>query len=192
VIVGQNDPGDAWQFDLPAADRIAGAVNIFPHKENPAYINKYAADGKAATANFFARRFVFDRLGLIFDNVFSGEDHAWNLRASKANYSLVYAPECMVAHPARTKKQIITKTKRLLPRHIELNAPSVSKAALWLYGFFLIRPPLKYLKELYGKKNTHKMSHTEILKIFFLLYHIRFVRVKEHYSLLLGASEKRK
>jgi glycosyltransferase involved in cell wall biosynthesis len=191
------------EFDKhPDLDRIAGAVNIFPIKENPSYINKYesmyairqdkyAALGKAATANFLVRAKLFNTVGLFIDSVFSGEDHEWNLRASDLGFTIAYGNDCIVSHPARNKRQILSKTKRLLPRHIQKNAPHASWLTLWIYGLFLIRPPFKYFRELFKSRITHKITFAEVIQIWLLLYRMRFVRFKKHYSLLFGGKKTR-
>lgn len=189
--------------DKSEIDRVAGAVKIFPVADNPSYINKFEAifairqdvfvsKDNAATANLFAIKSIFDKIGLFDGSLYSGGDCEWNTRATKAGFKLIYAPGCKVLHPARTKSQIIIKTKRLFPKYLELNTALRSKIGLLFYGFYLIKPPVKFAWDLMNRKREYNLDTIEMIKMVFLEYHIRFVRFQTHYTLLYGADRERR
>jgi len=190
-------------FKKSSETRIAGAVKIFPIRENPAYINKFESifairqdkfskQNKASTANFFCKKSLFSLVGLFDSTKFSGEDHEWNVRAAvSTGIPLRYEPECVVLHPARNKTQIITKTKRLFPRYLENFAPFRSKFLLFIWGFYLIRPPIIYARELIKNKVEHKLSIFEIIRLLLLIYQIKLIQFVTHYKLLLGGTKER-
>lgn len=187
----------------PDIDRIAGAVNVFPLKENPVYINKYesmyairqdkyAAQGKAATANLFAKATLFKKCGLFIDTVYSGEDHAWNLRVRKKGFTMVFGQKCVVLHPARTKSQIFVKTKRLLTTDLKKTGVSESFSKMLFWGVIHLRPPVNLGREIFTLRHRYKIGFREYLNILLFVYKIRFVRFKEHYNLLFGAKPERR
>ncbi len=76
----------------------------------------------AVTANLFVRRDVFDAIGL-FEEVGSGGDYLWTKKATSKGFSLIYAPEAIIHHPARRFSALMEKSYRvgsgfvnLLPR----------------------------------------------------------------------------
>lgn len=70
--------------------------------------------GFAATANFFVRRELFDRYGEFRFDLISGGDYEFGRRLTTAGEKMIYIPEAMIMHPARTSfKEILTKTKRV-------------------------------------------------------------------------------
>jgi len=190
------------KFQKAPDTRLAGAVKIFPNKKNPTYINKFESlfairqenftkRNMASTANFLCKKDLFNEAGLFDGTKFSGEDHEWNLRASKLGIPLRYEPECVVLHPARNKSQILTKTKRLLPRYLKNHAPYKSNIFLFFWGFYLIRPPYSYAKELIKNKAERKLSTFEISRMLLLIYQTKFIQFITHYKLLFGGKKER-
>jgi len=57
--------------------------------------------GVAKTANLFAKRDVFDKIGLFPKDVKSGGDVKWTRKATENSLKLVYSEEAKVRHPAR-------------------------------------------------------------------------------------------
>lgn len=54
-----------------------------------------------ATANVFTRRGVVDQVGVFCADLKSGGDMEWGQRIARAGYSVKYAPDVVVVHPAR-------------------------------------------------------------------------------------------
>ena len=61
------------------------------------------------TSNLFVRPHVFDRIGFFPSHVESGEDVRWTGKATRNGFSLVYAPEAIIEHPARRLKELLKK-----------------------------------------------------------------------------------
>ncbi|WP_126174623.1 glycosyltransferase family 2 protein [Altericroceibacterium xinjiangense] len=66
----------------------------------------------AATANMFTKRSVMDRVGSFNGQLRSGGDTEWGQRTAAAGYRLVYAPDAVVDHPARSHDEILRKLRR--------------------------------------------------------------------------------
>lgn len=94
----------------PADPRLAERYDGFFHMRQAHYV---AEMGFAATANCFARRALFERLGPFDASLLSGGDREWCRRATAAGYRLAFAPEAVVHHEARALAGLITKARRL-------------------------------------------------------------------------------
>ncbi len=71
-------------------------------------------DGYAATANLLVTRTVFARVGPFDGSLRSGGDRDWGERATRAGTPVVYGPDVLVAHPARSSLgELQRKTLRL-------------------------------------------------------------------------------
>lgn len=93
------------------ADRVAGRVE-FVLSDHPNFYEMYdstinfqqgdfIAGGWSGTGNLFARREVFDAVGLFDPDLVSCEDSEWGRRATAAGKTLVYADAAVVYHKAR-------------------------------------------------------------------------------------------
>lgn len=69
--------------------------------------------GFAATANCFARRELFNEIGLFDTRFRSGGDRDWCGRVRQAGYDLVYCAEAAVHHDARRLDGLVLKSRRL-------------------------------------------------------------------------------
>lgn len=68
-------------------------------------------EGFTVTANLFAPRTVFDRIGLFRTGV--SEDIEWCWRARAAGLKIGYAPDALVSHPARANwRELVGKQRR--------------------------------------------------------------------------------
>lgn len=108
-------------------ERLAGNIQLFyqnPLKKTWAelYESVFAFNQKenvelrqlSVTANFFARKTLFNRVGEFDETQQSGEDWGWNRRATACGIPIVYEHSVRVQHPARYKmKQLKRKTKRV-------------------------------------------------------------------------------
>ena len=79
--------------------------------DQKAYVEKA---GFAATANFFARKELFDRHGLFRPDLVSGGDYEFGRRVTGQGEKLLYMHDAVVRHPARsTFGEIYRKSKRI-------------------------------------------------------------------------------
>ena len=91
--------------------------NVYEYLDSARKLNqKYyvEASGFAATANFFARKELFDRHGLFRSDLVSGGDYEFGRRITRAGETLVYMPDAVVRHPARDSfDAVYQKSKRI-------------------------------------------------------------------------------
>src|SRR5690606_17205784 len=110
--------------DRPDVARLAGRVVLFvegPETPSSWYERIFAfqqersaAAGTSVTANMFARRHVLDDIGPFDATMESGEDILWGLRAQARGHPVLYAPDVVVRHPARTElAELIRKSRRV-------------------------------------------------------------------------------
>lgn len=74
----------------------------------------YVTEGFAAAANLFVRKNVFDKVGLFDEALVSGGDNEFGWRCLSAGIPIAYAPDALVAHPARrTVRALLRKGRRI-------------------------------------------------------------------------------
>ena len=94
------DPGRITAFDLH--DLVWG----MPQR---VYVERF---GLAATANLFAHRWVFDRVGPFDASFKSCGDCEWSFRREAAGIELVYANHARVRHPTRSSLREFVRRRR--------------------------------------------------------------------------------
>jgi glycosyltransferase involved in cell wall biosynthesis len=107
-------------FDDPSVDIVAGRIEV-PLGDRPPtpalvdfarhYLDQthHVANGFGATANMWARKAAFTTVGVFNEELFSGGDHEWGLRATSAGLRLVYSHDVAVTHPPRTRASEIAR-----------------------------------------------------------------------------------
>lgn len=109
-------------FDRHGCDMIGGRVEFFysPQRTGAEIYDSLVnmqnhvcipERGVAKTANFFAKKSIFDELGL-FPEVQSGGDVLYSGKATKSGYRLLYGENVRVKHPARKLKELLGKSLR--------------------------------------------------------------------------------
>ena len=89
------------------------------------YVERF---GLAATANLFAHRWVFDRVGP-FDAAFkSCGDCEWSFRREAAGIDLVYADEARIRHPTRSTLREFVRRRRRITGGFHQLAPVLAHA----------------------------------------------------------------
>ena len=101
--------GGAITFDMREPPSPVEFVDSIRHLAQEVYVTQL---GWAATANLGTRRAVADRR---FDSsLISGGDQRFCKDAVAAGYRLIYAPDAVVAHPARrTARDLLRKVRRV-------------------------------------------------------------------------------
>ena len=87
----------------PTAAEVYDAVTNLQQKK---YVQDY---NYGATANLFTFKKVFEQVGYFDSSLKSGGDAEWGLRVHSQGYSLIYAEDSCVAHPARYSLAQLTK-----------------------------------------------------------------------------------
>lgn len=115
----------------PQADLVVGGIELFQESQvfgradpgvvayemSVAFRQKYYATKVhfGPTANLIVRKSVFDALNGFRTDSFSGGDKDFGRRGWQQGYKIVYAPECLVRHPARaTMAEMETKVRRIV------------------------------------------------------------------------------
>lgn len=128
----------------PRPDAIGGAIELFfPHGAEPRtgpehfevrhefqqrkYIEEWSF---AATANVFVTREVFDRVGPFDAALQSGGDTDWGTRLVASGGRLVYAPEVVVDHPARSDWRELGRKSRRVANGIADRTKHLGRRAL--------------------------------------------------------------
>lgn len=109
---------------LPRASVIGGAVQLVA-RPRPSLIERCEilllgfpqdvfvnSEHFAATANAFAGREVFDRIGAFDARLRSGGDYEWGRRAWAAGVPVVFEPNALIEHPAR--RGVVELAQKLL------------------------------------------------------------------------------
>jgi cellulose synthase/poly-beta-1,6-N-acetylglucosamine synthase-like glycosyltransferase len=100
--------GGKVSFILPEPPSAAEMIDSITFMQNEDNIRKW---GRAVTANLFVRKSIFEKAGL-FAEAESGEDFNWTKRATQKGFSLVYAGDAVIYHPARTLRELLEKSRR--------------------------------------------------------------------------------
>lgn len=142
-------------YDKPYISRIGGKVNLIMDNDKPSlaeiYEKAYAFrqqdfvrdKGMAATGNMIAKKCIFDCIGNFNEQLMSGGDAEWGMRAQSKGFEIVYSENCVVWHPTRSRlKEIVQKTKREAGGHYSLmkNQGAIKNFIFILIGLL---PPIK-------------------------------------------------
>ncbi len=183
--------------DNPTTDRVGGRVELFiagdKHTLAEAYETVYAFRqeenirlGMSVTANMFAKRRVFDKVGLFNPDVFSGGDFEWGLRAASQNFKISFSADVVVKHPARRDlKQLIGKIRRVAAGKLHIDPKQNGWFSRFLYFLYEFRPPVNEFKHICTRGEN--LSFGLRLRVFLLRYHIRILRAYEVMKLYSGA-----
>lgn len=102
--------GGAVEVSTSARPTAAEWVDRHRNLRQQSYVE---VDGFAATCNLAVRRKVVDEL-LFDDQLKSGGDRDYCVRARDAGFDLVYSPAAAVEHPARrTARSVVAKARRV-------------------------------------------------------------------------------
>jgi glycosyltransferase involved in cell wall biosynthesis len=144
------EAGCAAISDLGPYDRVAGAVELFPKGERwtgPELFDRvywmqqqeFVRNGWCVTANLVTRRAAFDLADLFSEDRFSGGDREWNIRATELGSRIVFSPDTLIRHPARSSfADLAKKCRRLVGgRHYDEALGLRPKRSIFAYLSFL-------------------------------------------------------
>ncbi len=123
-----------------------------------------------ATANLFASRKLFDKVGLFNADLKSGGDKEWGERVFAAGHQQAYGEDVLVLHPARyLPKDIRKKTIRVVKGHCEIEKKHQKLSmALLTELYFDFKPPVKDTIEVFNHKKLDGLWHRVSYTCFFL------------------------
>ena len=179
-IIGGRVDVDYFDPQQPTAEEVFERVFAFNFKR---YIEKVGFSG---AGNLFVRRETFDRVGPFRAEVH--EDVDWGRRAIAANFSIHYADDVVVSHPARRNWTESTQKWRKATREAYAAAVEIPNGRLlwFLRTFMILASPFVHWATVLrtGKLETS----TQRLMAIGVLFRIRFWRVAEANRLLLQSS----
>ena len=144
-----------------------------------------ATRGTAVTANMFAKRSVFDRVGIFPSSFLSGGDIEWGRLAQAHGFGIEFEPEAIVLHPARNRlKQLSDKSRRVATKDYRaLRSGAPGKRYLSL--FWTLRPRLKAFPQYLRKSESSR----DAILAFCVGWWLSVVRVHEVLRLIRGNSK---
>lgn len=179
----------------PEIERIGGKISLIMSGREPTiaeiYEKVYAFrqrdfvrdKGMAATGNMIAKKKVFERVGMFNDDLMSGGDAEWGMRAQSQGAKIVYSGECIVWHPTRSKlSELVQKTKREAGGHYVL-LKNRSKIRLVLQVFMGFLPPLK---SIFRVSIDPDLSSKEKVIAISIRYYLRMLAVVEKLFLIFA------
>ncbi|PSN20054.1 glycosyl transferase family 2 [filamentous cyanobacterium CCP5] len=208
-------PSSGWlengvrQFlNIPNCGIVAGKIEFFFKDSNcPNAVElydsiellqqeEYVKQGWGATANLFTTPAVFTKAGLFNAELKSGGDFEWGRRVAAQNYEISYAPDSVVAHPARSSlKEMHKKIVRRVGGGYalrQLNQHKDSASRLHLNEHFLtkLRPPIRSAirKSFLNQKLSTFSNKVMIFSIVFILH---YLELAELVRLQLGGKPSR-
>ncbi|MGM0506586.1 MAG: glycosyltransferase [Bacteroidota bacterium] len=114
-------------LENPSIHRVAGRVELFFRSDRLNWVEIYEkafafpqeeyvrSEKFGVTANMFAWRDVFEKVGYFNPDLYSGGDLEWGQRADRHGYRISYAENAVVRHPARTKiSDLLRKNRRAM------------------------------------------------------------------------------
>lgn len=146
---------------------------------NAAYIKH---EGFSVTANLFVRRDSFDHVGGFRPGV--SEDKDWGQRASAIGYTVCYAKNAIVKHPARQDwAELVKKWKRVIREEYQLKREHRLGRVKWLLrSWAVLVSPLAHLFVILQYQNLRRNDKLNAIAI---LFRIRFYRFVEAHRVLL-------
>jgi len=97
-------------------------------------------------------RRIFDAVGLFNELLMSRGDNEWSIRAQDLGFSIEFAPDVVVRHPARsTIKELKSKWARVVCGSEKISKPMWRESPYWVLRSFL--PPVFAFRDLYKRKD---------------------------------------
>ena len=184
---------------LGPTDRIAGAIVLFAKGEvwtAPELYDRatwlrqadYVAYGWGATANLITRKAAFAAAGPFDGDTYSGGDREWNQRAGTTGSAIVYGPDAIVRHPARSSfEELAKKRRRLLGGRHRIKVRKSWKR--WLPPFGYLIPSVSGSKRIFRLPG---LTLRERWAVWLVEYRLRIVTFTETVRLrFLAGTAKR-
>ncbi|MCL4640737.1 MULTISPECIES: glycosyltransferase [Olivibacter] len=188
-------------FNDKPCDRIGGAIEVFyENEQRPTDAELYEkvfafkqaetinASKACVTGNMFSHRYVFDKVGLFNENLFSGGDYEWARRASDCGFSIIHGEDVKIFHPARKSMQELIKKAKRVGGGTAHQLLGEKRAAIrdYLNTFEPSRYALHMIR-LYGSE----LSLWQKLKVFSLRVYIKHTMNLEKMKVVFGKKANR-
>ncbi len=146
-----------------------------------------------STANVFTSKEVFDRVGLFDDRLKSGGDNQWGRRVYAAGYTLAYADDAVIAHPARhSLEQLYRRVTRLTGGyHDQYQGNSYISFARESIGSLRLILSLS-IRTTFGLRPADRLKGTrQKCQYILLVFFVEFIGTWERTRLLFGGNSRR-
>jgi glycosyltransferase involved in cell wall biosynthesis len=166
--------------------RIGGAIKLFYKHQRPSKVElhdfvfafpqeEYVKSGNAVTANMFSRKSVFDSIGPFDDSLMSGGDYQWGVLAHKSKFTIIYAPNVIINHPARDSiKELIKKEKRVVKGQVNFKTAKKKKGMVAVVEFAKIfKPRMWEIKKIFDKGKD--LNFTDKVSVVLIRHYTIFV-----------------
>lgn len=200
------EKGAAALLSLPNGGIVAGRVELYyQNPSRPTAVELFDSitflqqkryveqDHFGATANLFTFKAVLDSVGPFNTAMKSGGDAEWGNRVFDQGYTVAYAEDSWVAHPARQSwGELYKKVVRITGGGHDLRAPTRRSPSLgvWLKLLQDLKPPTR--TALQQLNNSDRLSTIyQKIKVLALIYAIYYVKVWTRFRLQLGYSTQR-
>ncbi|MBD1363069.1 glycosyltransferase [Mucilaginibacter sp. ZT4R22] len=182
--------------------RIAGKIRLYYKSDKltnaELYETVYAfnqdiyveQDGTGVTANMFSFKHVFNEVGMFREDLLSGGDYEWAVRARNANHKIQYANKVIVSHPARHHlAELVKKAKRVGGGQANFSKATGSFFQSAVKFIYDLRPPIKSIPLILSKGK--QMHVTQKLLVFYIRYYLSVITAREKFMVSLGKSAER-
>lgn len=187
----------------PPISRMAGEVELFYAEAEPTTAElhetvfafpqeRYFREGWAVTANMVAKRAVFEAVGTFDDSLLSGGDKRWGMKAQASGYSIGYAVEACVKHPARrTARELAVKLRRTMGGHFSIGQETHGRLTLpqlaRVLTYWKARSVWRAIRSIL---RSRRLSPTQKLRVVALRLYLESVSFGETVRLHRGAGER--
>ena len=191
-------------LSVPNCGLVAGKINMF--FKDPAYPTavelydsityldqkRYVEEYKfGATANLFTSKKVFQKVGLFNDKLKSWGDKEWGNRVFSWDYTLNYADDCCVAHPARYSlnnlcKKIVRTKRGDYDFNKDKNPKNKHLLLRLIEALSGLRPPLRSTLRRVTSEPRLKTNKQKI-QVFTVILFVHYVRSWETIKLQLNS-----
>lgn len=198
------EKGVAKLLSLPNGGLVAGRVELyFKNPNSPTSVELFDSvtflqqeryiekDNFGATANLFTFKAVVEAVGPFNTGMKSGGDAEWGNRVFDQGYTVAYAEESWVAHPARESwSELYKKVVRITGGGHDLHSQQHGSLSTWVKLFKDLKPPTRTaLQQISGSDRLVKI-HQKI-KVFGLIYAVYYVKIWARFRLQLGYDSQR-
>lgn len=177
----------------PEFSHLGGRIDVFFEDESLNLTEVYEkafgfrqeqiATGRkyTVTANMMVRASAFDKVGLFREDLYSGGDIEWCMRASGLGYKIGYSENTIVRHPARKSlRELLTKRVRVIGGEYASAASPARRVLIVVVGFI---PPVMALSKLKGRED---LVFKEKVQALFVLYLTRLLRSVYFVAISIG------
>ena len=143
----------------------------------------------SVTANLFVRRRVFEKAGVFDQTLRSSGDLEWGARAHAHGFSIFYAEDVVVRHPARASfGELYSKLARVAGGKRDLSRQGGHALPKYQDLRSLVPPVKTTFRLLFDERLTGLANR---LKVIAVLYFVRYAPYFEKLRLTLGGTPKR-